>query len=312
MKLNHLRNVVAIGERGSLRAASKHLGIAQPAMSRSVRELEQELGVVLFDRTKFGMTPTPAGEIFVRRAKSIQADMQRGLDEMAQFQGADVGRMTVGFSTAGLVVMLPRILPAFSKRFPNVRVKVLESSLPAIESDLRDGLVDMYYGPVPQDFSDSSLVVQHLFHNPRIVVARPGHLHSGATSLEQLVGSSWVTSHMTMSSDGEVTSMFEAAGLPAPRIAMEAGSGMSLISMVTSSDLLSPLSAQWLDFLDRTVVLERLPIRDVPDAPPICAVRRAAMPLTPAAEYWDDLAARCAGTKQTCFHRTQREPVTFL
>lgn len=295
MKLNHLRNVVAIVERGSLRAAAKHLGLAQPAMSRSIRELEQELGVVLFERNKFGMAPTPAGEIFLRRARSVQADLQRGLDEIAQFKGDDVGRMTVAFSTAGLIVMLPKILPLFRKRFPKVRVKVFESSMPAIEADLRDGLVDMYYGPVPQDFGDSSLVIEHLFDNPRIVVARPGHPLRQATTLQELAEASWVTSHLTMSTDGEVIHMFEAAGLPAPHIAMEAGSGMSLIAIVRSSDLLSPLSAQWLDFLDESDALEQLAIRDIPNAPPICAVRRGAMPLTPAAEYWHDLASRFAG-----------------
>ncbi|MBP7335703.1 LysR family transcriptional regulator [Niveispirillum sp.] len=295
MKLSHLRNVVAIVERGSLRAAAKHLGLAQPAMSRSIRELEQELGVVLFERNKFGMAPTPAGEVFLRRARSVQADLQRGLDEIAQFKGDDLGKLTVAFSTAGLVVMLPRILRPFRKRFPKVRVKVLESSMPAIEADMRDGLVDMYYGPVPQDFTDSSLVVDQLFDNPRIVVARPGHPLRAATSLHELAHESWVTSHMTMYSDGEVLSIFEAAGLPPPHIAMEAGSGMSLISIVKSSDLLAPLSAQWLDFLDESGVLARLPIRNIANAPPICAVRRAAMPLTPAAEYWNDLAGRCAG-----------------
>ncbi len=295
MKLNHLRNVVAIVERGSLRAAAKHLGLAQPAMSRSIRELEQELGVVLFERTKFGMTPTPAGEIFLRRARSVQADLQRGLDEIAQFKGNNVGRMTVAFSTAGLIVMLPKILRPFRRRFPKVRVKVLESSMPAIEADLRDGLVDMYYGPVPQDFADSSLIIEHLFDNPRIVVGRPGHPLRSATSLHELAAESWVASHMTMSTDGEVTAIFEAAGLPLPHIVMEAGSGMSLISIIKSSDLLAPLSAQWLDFLDESGVLERFPIKDIPNAPPICSVRRGAMPLTPAAEYWNDLAGRFAG-----------------
>jgi len=297
MKLNHLRNVIAIVERGSLRAAAKHLGLAQPAMSRSIRELEQELGVVLFERNKFGMIPTPAGEIFLRRAKSVQADLQRGLDEIAQFKGNDVGKITVAFSTAGLIMMLPKIIRSFRKRFPRVRVKVLESSMPAIEADMRDGLVDMYYGPVPQDFSDSSLIIEHLFENPRIVVARPDHPLRAATSLHELANESWVTSHMTMSSDGEVHAIFEAAGLPPPHIAMESGSGMSLISIIRSSDLLAPLSAQWLDFLDESGLLERLVIKDIPNAPPICAVRRGAMPLTPAAEYWHDLVGRFAGHK---------------
>ena len=100
MKLHHLRNVVAIVERGSLRAAAKHLGLAQPAMSRSVRELESELGVVLFERNKFGMTLTTVGEIFVRRAKAMQAEMQRTMDEIEQYKGKGHGDITVAFSAA--------------------------------------------------------------------------------------------------------------------------------------------------------------------------------------------------------------------
>ena len=170
----------------------------------------------------------------------------------------------------------------------------MESSMPAIEADLRDGLVDMFYGPVPEDFADTSLVIEQLFENPRIVVARPGHPLRSATSLRELIDESWLSSHMSMSCDGEVTSIFAAAGLPAPQVAMEAGSGMSLISILRSSDLLSPLSAQWLSFLDESGVLERLAITDIPNAPPICAVRRRVMPLAPAAEHWNDLAKRCA------------------
>lgn len=72
MKLHHLRNVVAVVERGSLRAGARHLGLAQPAVSRSIKELEQELGLVLFERNKFGMTLTRAGEVFVRRLGSVR------------------------------------------------------------------------------------------------------------------------------------------------------------------------------------------------------------------------------------------------
>lgn len=295
MKLTHLRNIVAIVERGSLRAAAKQLGLTQPAMSRSIAELEQELGVTLFERNKFGMTLTAAGEIFLRRARSVQSDLQRGLDEIAQFKGDEVGNITVAFSSGGLLVMLPRILGLFRKRFPKVRVRVLESSMPALEADLRDGLVELYYGPVSPDFNDSSLIVEHLFDNPRIIVGRPGHPLCSATSLHDLADASWVTSPMVMSADGEVVSIFDAAGLPPPNIIMEAGSGISLISLVKASDLLAPVSAQWLEFIDQSGLLARLPIRDIPYAPPICAVHRRAMPLTPAAEYWNDLAGRCAG-----------------
>ena len=303
MKLHHIRNMVAVVERGSLRAAARHLGLAQPAMSRSIRELEHQLGIALFERNQLGVTLTPAGKIFLRRARGLQAELDRARDDIAQFKGENFGTITVAFSTAGLVTLLPKIIGPFVKRFANVRVKVLESSLPALENDLRDGLVDIYYGPVPDTHSDSSLVIERLFTNPKIIVGRRGHPLRNATSIKDLVGASWIASHITMSADSEVLSVFEAAGISPPHIVMEAGSGMSLVSIVKSTDLLSPLSALWLDFIDETGVLECFPIRDIPDAAPICAVRRGGMPLTPAAEYWNDLAGRVVTGRKQRVHR---------
>lgn len=297
MKLHHIRNVISVVEKGSLRAAAKHLGIAQPAMSRSIRELEHELGVVLFERNKFGMTLTPVGGIFLRRAKGVQADLQRTLDEIAQFKGKDFGKITMAFSSAGLITILPKIIGPFRKRFPNVRVKLVESAFPALEPDLRDGVVDVYYGPIPEEYSDSALIIDRLFENPRIIVGRRGHPLRAATSIKELAGASWVAAHITKYADSEVISVFQAAGLDPPHIAMEAGAGLSMIAILKSSDLLAPLSALWLEFIDEVRVLERFPVRDVPNAAPICSVRRGNMPLTPAAEYWNDLAGRFAGRR---------------
>ena len=294
MKLHHLRNVVAIVERGSLRAASKHLGLAQPAMSRSIKELEQELGVVLFQRNKYGMTLTTVGEIFVRRAKGMLMEFQRTLDEIEQVKGMDLGAITVAFSAAGHLALLPKMIAPFRQRFPNMRVKVVEGTFPMLETDIRDGLIDLYYGPVSKGFVDPALVVDHLFDNARIIAGRAGHPLLHATSLEELVGASWVTTPVAIDNDSEVNSVFQAAGLPAPHIAMQAASSMSLLTIITSSDLLAPLPQQWAELVNATPLIERIRIRDVPNAPRICAVRRANYPLTPAAEYLNDLALRAA------------------
>ena len=294
MKLHHLRNVVAVVDRGSLRAGAKHLGLAQPAMSRSIKELEQELGVVLFQRNKFGMTLTAVGEIFVRRARGMLAELQRTLDEIEQAKGVDFGQITVALSGAGHLALLSSMIGPFRRRFPNIRVKVVEGTFPMLETEIRDGLIDLYYGPVSKGFQDPALVVDLLFENARIIVARPNHPLRHATTLEELVSASWVTTPVAIDHDSEVNSVFQAAGLPAPHIAMQAASSMSLLTIITSSDLLAPLPQQWIEVIEATHMIERLHIRDVPDAPRICAVRRANVPLTPAAEYLNDLARRAA------------------
>jgi LysR family transcriptional regulator of abg operon len=296
MKLHHLRNVVAVVERGSLRAGAKHLGLAQPAVSRSIKELEQELGLVLFERNKFGMTLTRAGEVFVRRAKAIQAEFARTLEEMEHLKGEDRGIITVGCSSATLIAMIPTIVNRFHVKYPNIRIKLLEGSLPMLETQLRDGLIDLYYGPVATGFVDPALLIEHLFENERMIIGRRDHPLRHATSLEELVGASWVTTPMAIDSDNEVNSVFAAAGLPPPRIVMQASSAMNLAVIVATSELLAPVPQQWTELIRATGMMERIRVREVSKAPRICAVRRANVPLTPASEFLNDLAMRAAST----------------
>jgi LysR family transcriptional regulator of abg operon len=294
MKLHHLRDVVAIVERGSLRGAARHLGLAQPAISRSIRDLEQELGVELFERSKSGMTLTPIGQIFLRRAKGMQAELQRTLEEIDQFKGKDLGTVSVGLSTAAHFALLPRVVTPFRKRYPNIRLNVTEGLFPRVEADIRDGLMDIYYGPVPKNFYDAGLVVDLLFDNRRIIIGRSGHPLAGATSIRDLVGAEWVTTPVMVNSENEVNTLFKSAGLPAPHIAAQASSGLSIVTLVASSDLLAPMPQQWLDIIGRIQIVQQIPVRELPDAPRISVVRRAGLPLTPAASYFNDLVRRAA------------------
>ena len=294
MNLIHIRNVIAIVERGSLRSASRQLGIAQPALTRSVRDLEKELGAELFERARAGMTVTPVGELFYRRAKGIEAEIKRTLDEIEQIKGRDLGMVTVGLSTAAHLELLPRILNPFRKRFPAMRIKLLEGLFPLFEADIRDGHIDLYYGPVRKDFADPGLIIEPLFRNPRIIVARRGHPLAGATSIGELAGASWVTTPVMIDSAYEVNAMFTEAGLPPPHIAMEAASGLSIMTAVLSTDLLAPMPGQWRKVIEATGHIVQIPIREATYAPRICAVRPARMPMTPAAEFFNDLVLRAA------------------
>jgi DNA-binding transcriptional LysR family regulator len=219
-------------------------------------------------------------------------------------KGKDFGVITVAFSAAGHLALLPKMINPFRRRFPNMRLKVVEGTFPVLETDIRDGIIDLYYGAVSRGASDPALVVDTLFENKRIIVARPGHPLGKATTLAALAGASWVAAPVAIDSDSEVNSLFEGEGLPAPHIAMQAATCMSLLSIIAASDLLAPLPQQWIDFIDSTHLVERIPIQKVQTAPRICAVRRANIPLTPAAAYLNDLALRAATV-----HLRERRPI---
>ena len=294
MKLSHLRIVVAVVERGSVRSAARQLGMAQPAISRSIQELERELGVQLFERTKTGMVMTQVGEMVIRRAKMVQFEIQRTLDEVEHFKGQDTGQISIGLSTAAHVAILPKILAPFRQRFPKIRLKLTEGLFPYLEASIRDGLIDIYVGPVPLDRKGDDLVIENLFENRRIIIGRCGHPLSQATSVRQLTEASWVTTPVMPDTENEVNAIYTSVGLPPPNIVAQASSAMSIISVVAPSDLLAPMPQQWVDFIARSNFVVEIPVVETTYAPAICVVYLARSPLTPAAQYLKDLIDRAA------------------
>ena len=118
MKLHHFHEVVAIAERGGIRAAARHLQVAQPALTRSLADLERELGAPLFERRARGVVATPLGEAFVRRATLILHEVRRTQEEVDQIRGSTSGNVTVGLSIAAHLSLLPKALAPFRRRYP--------------------------------------------------------------------------------------------------------------------------------------------------------------------------------------------------
>ena len=149
MKLTQMRDMVAVVERGSLRAAARHLDLAQPALTRSIGALERELGVTLFEREARGMVLTSAGKLFHRRASAVINEVRRAREDFEQTDGNMGGTITVGLSIMPHMGMLPEALPAFRRRYPLVRLKIIEGLYPAMEAGLQDGSIDFYLGASP-------------------------------------------------------------------------------------------------------------------------------------------------------------------
>jgi DNA-binding transcriptional LysR family regulator len=292
MKFNQLRDITAIAERGSLRAAARHLAIAQPALTRSVHELERELGAPLFERRARGMILTPMGEAFVRRANAVLSEIRRAREEVEQLHGGTHGRVVAGLSLAAHIALLPAALKPFRKRYPQVQLHLIEALYPTLEARLKDGSVDFYVGPQHERPPSSELVQEHLFDNTRIVLGRRGHPLAGARSLKELTGAEWATTSVTFKAEEELRDLFEQHGLPAPRLALQSQSALTLMVALANSDLLTMVPVQWTEFVAVSKSLAPIPVKEVFPAPSIVTVRRAGLPLTPAAELLLDLLRR--------------------
>ncbi len=289
MKLNQLRDLVAIVQSGSLRAAARQLGVAQSGLTRSIRQLEKDCGGDLFERDAKGMRLTAMGELFYARASAATNELRRAKDEMAQLRGAALGSVTVGLSIMPHVGMLPFALSKFYQRFPGVVLKVMEGLYPAIEPALRLGTVDFYIGAAAKSPPSTGLLSQVLFENTRIVVGRKGHPLAHSQSLRDLAPAHWATPSLDFNAAEDLNALFTRFNLPAPTIALQAHTAMTVLTALSSTDLLAMLPRQWMDWPLAHNALTQIPIEEHLSAPDIVLVRRADLPLTPAAEYLCDL-----------------------
>ena len=297
MKLSHLRNLVTVAQRGGLRRAARHLGLAQPALTRSIRELEHELGATLFQRDTMGMVLTPIGEAFFKRSVAVQLELERACDEVRQLQGVATGTVSIGLSTVPHLALLPAALEPFQRRYPDVLLKITEGLFPAMEAGLRSGQVDFYVGPLSDGVLTDEFLGEKLFDNRRVVMARRGHPLTGARSLSELTHARWLSTSVTANHQTELKVVFESLGLVPPQVAVQASSALSMITVAASSDLLAMLPQQWLGFARTTGLLERLHLQEQLAAPSIYIVTRSSLPHTPAAEYLADLLRRAASTQ---------------
>lgn len=298
MKLSHLRDVLAVAEHGSLRAAGRHLGIAQPAMTRSIRDIERELGVPLFERHAKGVRLTEMGLAFVRRAEAIQAELRRATEEIEQLKGRTTGQVSIALSSASSIALLPKVQAYFRQRYPDALLKISENLFPAAEPEILEGRIDLYVGPISHIGASPRALIEKIFDNERVVVARKGHPLAEAAGFNDLADACWVDTTLTMSSNTTRTrdigfeEWFKQRGMPLPRVVVHARSVLVAMLTVANSDLLAILPRQWLEY--EPTANNVAPLRNFPPlpAPSVYLARRRDVPLTPMAEHLADLIVR--------------------
>ncbi len=292
MKLDQLQHLAAIVEHGSLRAASRRLQLPQPALTRSIRALEKDLGETLFLRETTGMILTPAGRRFHARANAILNEARRAREEIAQCGGDDRGTVVAALSIMPHVGMLPNSISAFQQRYPLVQLNLIEGLFPDVERPLREGAIDFYIGAAPRTAPAPGLVVEHLFDNTRAVVCRKHHPLAAVRALKTLAGADWAITAVDYNAEDDIALLFASHGLPAPQVLLRARSAMSILVALANSDLLAMLPIQCAEFPLIRDTLQIIPLREILPAPAIVQIRRPNMPLTPAAEFFSDVLRR--------------------
>lgn len=291
----HIRDFIAIARARSLRGAAAALGLTQPAISRSLQELEKELGVPLVERRARGVVLTPAGEKFLLRAQVATESIRRGTEEVRQFVGDFHGSVAVAMTSAPALALLPSAYPRFRRAWPGIGVRFIDGQFHQVEPRLRTGELDFYVGPCPARELCAGYGVELIARHERVVIARHDHPLAGAQSLAELIGAEWLIAGLRDRVEAEFEEVFSACDLPSPAVRTRAESMLALQVILATSDALAFLPQAWAESALFRGVLARIPVRETLAAPDIVEMHAHALPLTPAAQAFATLLQRAAG-----------------
>jgi LysR family hydrogen peroxide-inducible transcriptional activator len=233
MELHQLRYVCAIAETGSFSRAAERCQVAQPSLSQQVLKLEKDLGTKLFDRLGRSVRLTEAGRAFLPHARSILSQMETARSSVAD-KNADVrGSVAVGVIPTIAPYLMPRYMTAFTKKYPEAQLRIVEETTPILVENLREMSIDLALLALPLRHKD--LVLFPLRTEPLFAALPKDHPRAAAESLslKDLRGESFV-----MLRDGHCFRDLSIAACThariTPRIAFESGQFSSLFGMVAA------------------------------------------------------------------------------
>lgn len=286
MKLHQIRDFLAVARSGSLRAASRELDLSQPSISKSIQQLESTLGAPLFERNIKGVSLTPFGEVFLTRGRAAINELQRAQEEIRQLRGIKGGEVSAAMTGIPLMTLLPAALSRFRRLFPDANVRVVERRHDTTLTDIREGTLD--FAVMPLSRLSDGLNAEVILRDQNVVIGRRGHPLRGVSTLRELLEASWVVTRRQGDQAAEFEANFLLQNLPAPKVAVHCESVVGVISLIANSDLLGYLPRRWLTASISRDLLEEIPAGAPVEATPICLVRKAGMPLTPAAHAFSN------------------------
>jgi DNA-binding transcriptional LysR family regulator len=176
VELRHLRYFVAVAEMENVSRAALKLHVSQPALSRQIRDLEDEIGFGLLERTAKSVRLTEAGRAFLDDARALLQHADEAVKKARAVASAEPTELHVGYSPTPFAEILPKTLRAFQQAMSNVHVRLHDWSNNAIRDGLRDGRLQLgLIVPPAKASSMRDLRYEELFHQRVCVAVAPQH-----------------------------------------------------------------------------------------------------------------------------------------
>lgn len=289
MKLHQLQALVAVAEHGSIRAAARAIHLTQAALTKALKQLEDDHGVALLVRKASGVQMTEAGQRLLARARLVLRQIELAEEELQHAQGDEAGVVRVGITPYVMLAGLGEAFRWFRQRYPRVALRVVEGLVARVVPGLRDGSMDFAVVADSGDLGTNEFSRVPLRTEPQKLVVRAGHPVLMQPTAARLCALEWVLPgpHASGLDDGLVQ-MFERARVAAP-VLITRCDAMAAMALLRQSDAVGLMPAPLLTQPEGHGLVE-LSLRSLhPPSVALVQLSPAEVPLSPAAAY----LARC-------------------
>ncbi|MDQ0316489.1 DNA-binding transcriptional LysR family regulator [Amorphus orientalis] len=270
---------------GSINSAAQSQGMTQPALSRSLKRLEDRLGVPLFVRHSTGMEPTRFARVLRDYAELMEFESDRVVEEIKLLNGAATGLVRLGIVPSVAQTLLPRALERARRQSPGIQVRVVEGSGDHMIAAVSRGEVDFAVVGMPHDPSDHTVSVTPLGMEGVCVAARSGHplMSKRDLTIDDLRAYPWA-----LPEKGNVIwygfhALFNRAYMEPPVPAVSSNSVLVLKSMVLNDDYLTMMTRVVFAIEEREGLMAPVPLEAASWERRLAIARRATGTMLPAA-----------------------------
>ncbi|WP_434765900.1 transcriptional regulator CynR [Pseudomonas triticicola] len=181
MLLRHLRYLLAVADHGGFTRAAEALHVSQPTLSQQIRQLEETLGVSLFDRTSRTVKPTDAGAAYIECARRVLVELEAGQRALHDVKDLSRGTLRLAMTPTFMAYLVGPLVRDYRARFPGIHLEIFELSMDDIEAGLADDSLDVAIAFTPVRNADIECIPA--FTETLGIMVGPGHPRYGSPSV---------------------------------------------------------------------------------------------------------------------------------
>ena len=233
-----LKAFMSVARNLSFTRAAQELYVSQPAITKHIKELEHSYGVRLFDRESGGISLTEAGRIMLRHSEAIEREYNNMEYDLHRLNGSHAGLLRIGVSTTIAQYILPSVLAAFAKQYPDIHISMVDTNSQGVEQLLKEQSLDL--GMTEGAYRRGGLDYQPVLRDELVVISRTGNklAGNGELTIDQLRTLPFVLREQGSGTLDVIAHALEKAGvsLPEMNVRLHLGGTESIKRFVCHSD----------------------------------------------------------------------------